>query len=239
VELVSPAIRIYLHGIGDHADDWFARYRGLLPSDIGRLSVGFHYEDFLEQSVWGRGAKAGLRAPSLLEKLLPQGVGGPWRPVINIGLEALDLSVADWLGEYAADVPAYLKDTHTMNKVLTRLHYFIHGFESVELHGHSLGAAVADEYCRKTNDPKVVKLVTYGAPQGKRLARTILERRSGPPSEVQWVNYHGVKDWVAGYPFPTPWGRPSTGLPYEHYPNVVNRELGCGHDLEDYLRLSV
>lgn len=233
-----PTTRIYLHGIGDHKHDWFESYRGLLPDNIGAFSSGFHYEDLLEQSVWGSRAEAIATGSGMLAKVLSREAGGAWGPAVSLGLKIFGDRAAHWVGDYGADVPAYLKDVYTMELVLTRLHQQVMSADNkVELHGYSLGAAVADEYCRRYAGKQhpVTKLVTYGAPQGKRLARTILERRSGPPSEVPWVNYHGKRDWVAGYPFPTPWGRQSTALPERHYPKVTNRELECGHDFGAYL----
>ena len=224
---------LMIHGIGDHDTDWWKHQALFLPEALRSAVQGFWYEDILEQSEWGsRGeALASKNWMPLASTLLTAAVGGPMGVLAGVALRRIGGKAADWVGDYGFDVPAYLKDELVCEQVRARLANTIRDMNGpVILLAHSLGAAVADETLRRYNLPNVKRLITMGCPQGKRLARSILEKRSGPPAQVDWVNLHGTKDFVAGWP---PF---STALRHRSFGHVENIKVNNGHKLSGYLK---
>ena len=223
---------LLIHGIGDHAQDWWKDQTLFLPEDVRANVQGFWYEDILEQSKWGsRGeALASKNWMPLASTLLTATVGGPMGLAAGATLQLIGGKAANWVGDYGFDIPAYLKDELVCEQVRDRLANTIRDInEPVVLLAHSLGAAVADETLRRYDLPTVKRLITMGCPQGKRVARTLLEKRSGPPVQVDWINLHGTRDFVAGWP---PF---NTGLRHKSFGHVENQEVSNGHALHKYL----
>ena len=223
---------LLIHGIGDHPRDWWEAHALLLPDNVQANVQGFWYEDILEESKWGsRGeALASKNWLPLASTLLTAATGGPIGFLAGVLLRTIGGRAADWVGDYGFDIPAYLKDELVCEQVRERLANTIRAInEPVVILAHSLGAAVADETLRQYDLPNVKRLITMGCPQGKGIARNLLEKRSGKPPQVEWINLHGTKDFVAGWP-PL-----STALKHRSFANVDNRKVINGHKLHGYL----